>query len=201
MQTPRQIEDCSAHRQAERVSRRAKPLKGAIQRHLSTFVLTDFQISCFNQIRRIRSLATARKGIKALMDLESAKEFLSANRRELALAFLARADEAGTAFRALIFGANLAAIGFVFAHSGATRFHLASLLSFGFSALLILYSWDMQKSKALTRFQSLQTGDLETYLAQDRRPNYSIDRLAAFFLAVGIAIEFAVFGGLRITIG
>jgi hypothetical protein len=134
------------------------------------------------------------------MNLEGAKEFLSASRKELALAYLARADEAGTAFRALIFGASLAAIGFVFAHSGATRSHLASLLSFGFAALLILYSWDMQKNKALTRFTSLQTGDLDAYLAQDSRRNYSVDRLAAFFLALGIAIEFAVFGGLRITI-
>src|SRR5687768_2252917 len=116
------------------------------------------------------------------MDLEGTKEFLSASRKELALAYLARADEAGTAFRALIFGANLAAIGFVFAHSGATRPHLASLLSFGFAALLILYSWDMQKNKALTRFKSLQTGDLDAYLAQDSRRNYSVDRLAAFFL-------------------
>jgi hypothetical protein len=134
------------------------------------------------------------------MDLESAKEFLSANRKEFALAYLARADGAGTAFRALIFSANLAAIGFVFAHSGATRSHLASLVSFGFAALLILYSWDMQKDKAITRFKSLQNGDIETYLAQDRRANYSIDRLAAFFLVVGVAIEFAIFGGLRITI-
>jgi hypothetical protein len=134
------------------------------------------------------------------MNLEGAKEFLSANRKEFALAYLARADDAGTAFKALIFSANLAAIGFVFALSGATRPHLASLLSFGFGALLILYSWDMQKDKAITRFKSLQNGDLETYLAQDSRRNYSIDRLAAFFLVVGIAIEFAVFGGLRITI-
>jgi hypothetical protein len=134
------------------------------------------------------------------MDPESAKEFLSANRKELALAYLARADEAGTAFRALIFSASLVAIGFVFAHSGATRAHLASLVSFGFAALLILYSWDLQKSKAITRFKSLQNGDLEGYLAEDSRRNYSIDRLAAFFLAVGVAIEFAVFSGLRITI-
>lgn len=135
------------------------------------------------------------------MNLEGAKEFLTANRKEFALAYLARADDAGTAFKALIFSANLAAIGFVFAHSGATRFHLASLLSFGFAALLILYSWDMQKDKAITRFNGLQNGDLETYLAQDTRRHYSIDRLAAFFLVVGIAIEFAVFWGLRITIG
>jgi hypothetical protein len=134
------------------------------------------------------------------MNLENVKEFLSANRKEFALAYLARADEAGTAFRALIFSANLAAIGFVFAHGGATRAHLASLLSFGFAALLLVYSWDMQKQKAIIRFQSLRYADLETYLAQDSRANYSIDRLAAFFLAVGIAIEFAVFGGLRITI-
>ena len=131
---------------------------------------------------------------------ESAKEFVSENRKEFALAYLARADEAGTALRALIFSANLAAIGFVFAHSGATRAHLASLLSFGFAALLTLYSWDMQKRKAITRFESLRNGNLEAYLAQDNRRNYSIDRLAAFFLVVGIAIEFAVFGGLRITI-
>jgi len=135
------------------------------------------------------------------MDSESERDFVSANRREFALAYLARADEAGTAFRALIFSANLAAIGFVVAHSGATRAHLASLLSFAFAALLTLYSWDLQKRKAIIRFQSLRNGDFDRHLAQDYRHNYLIDRLAAFFLAVGVAIEFAIFGGLRITIG
>jgi hypothetical protein len=134
------------------------------------------------------------------MNSESEREFVSANRKEFALAYLARADEAGTAVRALVFSANLAAIGFVVAHSGATRAHLASLLSFGFAALLTLYSWDLQKRKAIMRFQSLRNGDLDTYLAQDYRHNSSVDRLAALFLAVGVAIEFAVFGGLRITI-
>jgi hypothetical protein len=51
------------------------------------------------------------------------------------------------------------------------------------------------------RFQSLQNGDLDSYLTQDNRRPHSIDRLAAFFLALGVAIELAVFGGLRITIG
>jgi hypothetical protein len=134
------------------------------------------------------------------MNSESEREFVSANRKEFALAYLARADEAGTAVRALVFSANLAAIGFVVAYSGATRAHLASLLSFGFAALLTLYGWDLQKRKAIMRFQSLRKGDLDTYLAQDYRHNYLIDRLAAFFLAAGVAIEFAVFGGLRITI-
>jgi hypothetical protein len=88
----------------------------------------------------------------------------------------------------------------VVAHSGATRAHLASLLSFGFAALLTLYSWDLQKRKAVIRFQSLRNGNLDRYLTLDYRHNYLVDRLAAFFLAFGVAIEFAVFGGLRITI-
>jgi hypothetical protein len=57
------------------------------------------------------------------MDSENAKEFVSANRKDFALAYLARADDAGTVFRALVFSASLAAIGFVLAHSGATRPH------------------------------------------------------------------------------
>jgi hypothetical protein len=163
--------------------------------------LNEFKLIRLNHFDSTIGLVFAQWRIKRLMNSENAKEFVSANRKDFALAYLARADDAGTVFRALVFSASLAAIGFVLAHSGATRPHFASLLSFGFAALLTLYSWDLQKRKAIMRFQSLQNGDLDTYLAQDNRRHHSTDRLAAFFLALGVAIELAVFGGLRITVG
>ena len=48
------------------------------------------------------------------MSDKETEQFLREHRKDLALAYLVRADEAGTAFRALIFSESIAAIGFVF---------------------------------------------------------------------------------------
>ena len=77
--------------------------------------------------------------------------------------------------------------------TGDMRLHVLSVFLFELAAVTTLYSWEMQKEKAAKRFRSLQKRDLETYAAQECRPNHPIDRIAAMLLLVGLVLEFLIF--------
>jgi hypothetical protein len=116
--------------------------------------------------------------------------FVLEHRRELALAYMRRADESATVLRTVLLTVCSAAIGFIFYQRAATLTpHLPSLFIFGVAAGTILWSWDLQKDKSIERFKALRSKQLDAFFDQDSRSNQRLDRIAALLVLSGAVAE------------
>jgi len=116
--------------------------------------------------------------------------FVLEHRRELALAYMQRADESATVLRTVLFTVCSAAVGFIFYQRAANLApHVPSLLIFGFAAGIILWSWDLQKDKSIERFKALRGKQLDAFFDQDSRSNQCLDRIAASLVLIGAVAE------------
>jgi hypothetical protein len=126
--------------------------------------------------------------------------FVKDNRWNFAKLYRDRADYSANILRGALFTASTAMIGFIVANkTGADlRAHVVPLSLVGFGWALTLVSWDIQKGKAIRRYDALRgiesrlptTGRIRARLAN--LPNYKIDRIAAWAIGIGGAIEIII---------
>ena len=90
----------------------------------------------------------------------------------------------------MILTISTAAVGFILhEQKGNTGQHIWSLLAFVTAIGVTFLSWNIQKAKAIRRFDALSRGDICTFERQDLIRNQVIDWFAAFVLFVGILCE------------
>lgn len=88
---------------------------------------------------------------------QPSRRFLENNGDALALAFLKRSDDAALAYRGFVFLAAAGGLGFVMRHDSGLKEspHIAAAFFFVVSAGMVLFSWWLQKDKALKRYKAL----------------------------------------------
>ena len=100
-------------------------------------------------------------------DTKEAKRaaFIEANRWNLAKLHRDRSDFAANIFRGALFSAATAGMGFIaYGRTGADlRAHVVPLLLLGIGWGLTLLSWDIQKGKAVRKYDALHDGDIIDY--------------------------------------
>lgn len=128
---------------------------------------------------------------------EAKKKFIDQNRWSLAKQFLDRSDHAADIIRGILFTAATAAIGFI-SHQrqgAALQSHLVPICLLGAAAILIFISWDIQKGKAIKRYEALRDGK-QDYEPKDTRPwymnNYGLDRIAFGLICLGVIWEIVI---------
>ncbi|MDP1730887.1 MAG: hypothetical protein Q8L54_06840 [Devosia sp.] len=109
-------------------------------------------------------------------------------------AFLKRAQTAADQLRALLFAFSAGAMAFVL-NQPVTNGRLWSVAFLGLALITLTWSWDIQKAKALTRFNVLRDKGMQEYLSleksyETRKQNYLLDRAVYLFILIGCAIEF-----------
>jgi hypothetical protein len=128
--------------------------------------------------------------------------FLEAHRWELCKAFLERADKAGETLRVLLFTTDGAGIGFSLhqATNDGSKWHILAAVFFAISIVVVYWSWDLQKRKAVQRFQLVRDKGISAYLAweheetiegvqQEYESNKSMDSIAAVILGLAVIFE------------
>jgi hypothetical protein len=145
-------------------------------------------------------------------------------RWNLAKLYRDRADHSANIIRGALFSAATAIIGFIaYGKTGAElRAHTVPLILLGLGWSMTLFSWDIQKGKAIRKFDALRDGNLDhdqprlpkaaptsfverlldrifLWRSIDRvnvwlsnRPNYIIDRWAAWLIGTGAAGEIII---------
>jgi hypothetical protein len=126
---------------------------------------------------------------------DALEKFVEKNRWALAKNYLDRADHSGLILRGLLFTAATAAIGFIVHenHGAELRSHLLPLIWFGLGAALVFFSWDIQKGKALGKFNILRDG--RTPFGPEppwHKRNYILDRIAGGLIGIGVVWEIAI---------
>ena len=117
-------------------------------------------------------------------------EFLRSHRLELALAYLQRADQSADRIRAMTLAIATAAFGFIIhQYNGNLVPHFTGLVVFSLAIALTFISWNMQKAKAIKRFDALKDDDLCKYRCQRLLRNHRMDWAASFFVVVGFGSE------------
>jgi hypothetical protein len=117
-------------------------------------------------------------------------EFFKKYRWEMAKSYLDRSDQAANLLRGLLFTAAAAAMGLILQKAtGGLKWHALSLSLFVAATCIIFYSWDLQKSKAIGRFNALAKNDLAEYERYKSRPNFILDRWAGVLILFGVVSE------------
>jgi hypothetical protein len=130
-------------------------------------------------------------------DGRESQNFGELHRWELTEFYLRRSENAANLLRAMLFALSGGAIGFVANQNYAkpTGFHAFSIVAFAIAIGMIVFSWHVQKGKAIERFKKLRDEGYtafrqqEEYYARHRR-NYVIDLCACAFIIIGFLIEF-----------
>jgi hypothetical protein len=128
--------------------------------------------------------------------------FLEEHRWELCKAFLERADKAGETLRALLFAAGGAGIGFSLhqAANGGSKWNVLGAVIFAISIAIVYWSWDLQKRKAVQRFELVRDKSVSAYLAwekkeptegveQEYESNEQMDSIAAAMFGTAVIFE------------
>ena len=117
-------------------------------------------------------------------------EFFKKYRWELAKSYLDRSDQAANLLRGLLFTAAVAAMGLILQQQkAALKWHALSLGLFVVATCIIFISWDLQKKKAIGRFNALAKNDLAEYERYKSRPNFMLDRCAGVLILSGVVLE------------
>lgn len=119
--------------------------------------------------------------------------FVKDNRWKFAKLYRDRADYSANILRGALFTASTALIGFIVANkTGADlRAHVVPLSLVGFGWALTLVSWDIQKGKAIRRYDAVRRGEARSAMSR-HLPNYIIDRIAAWAIGIGGSIEILI---------
>jgi hypothetical protein len=125
--------------------------------------------------------------------------FVKENRWNFTKLYRERADYSANILRGALFTASTAMIGFIVANkTGADlRAHVVPLILLGFGWAMTLFSWDLQKGKAVRKYDALFAGDLQFDKVPRKTfgdrihdlPNSKVDRVAAWAIGIGGAIE------------
>jgi hypothetical protein len=123
---------------------------------------------------------------------DRSKNFIDDHRWDLAKHFLDRADHAANMFRGFLFSAATAGIGFImYVREDELRSHLLPLILLGVAAGLVAVSWDIQKGKAIRRFEALRDGEAH-YEKEGYISNYILDRIVGLFITVAVFSEIVI---------
>ncbi len=90
--------------------------------------------------------------------------------RELALAYLSRAQHAGSTIRGLLFTLSSAAIGYAALQmqSAPSWLHIIAICLFAVAIGLNVWAWDLQKSKSIRRFDRLRDDGYAEYVLYEK---------------------------------
>ena len=126
-------------------------------------------------------------------------DFGERNRWPLAEFYLKRSEHSANFLRTLLFALSGGAIAFIAnkAMSDNAWPHSVSILFFAISIATLAWSWEVQKSKSISRFKKLRDEGFDSYLKQEKTyetkcRNYIIDRFAFALIIIGFCIEYVL---------
>ena len=119
-------------------------------------------------------------------------------RWQLAADFRKRADQAADLLRALLFALAGASAAYVANQDlkNFTALHALSFTCLTIAIMLLVLSWNLQKSKSISRYKTLRDEGYEKFKEKERkveedifRWNALIDVVSYLFIVVGISFE------------